>query len=118
MDKWLSSRLAVVKVTSDAQERFRRHGFSGLGYSIVFPELGADRAPAEGSDGRSARNRTNFPSSFLSPYQPQRLKFFRYPQRGRLIGFQGNFLCQHDVARDEAIFGYKAPANSRPTGVV
>jgi hypothetical protein len=41
MDKWLSSRLAVVKVTSEAQERFRRHGFSGLGYSIVFPEIGS-----------------------------------------------------------------------------
>jgi hypothetical protein len=40
-------------------------------------------------------------------------KVIRHRQRAPLVGFQGNLLRQHDVARDEIILRYEAPANPR-----
>ena len=39
-------------------------------------------------------------------------------QRIPLVGFQGNLLGQHDVARDEMIVRHEAPARSRQAGIV
>ena len=41
------------------------------------------------------------------------VKVIRHRQRAPLVGFQGNLLRQHDVARDEIILRYEAPANPR-----
>jgi len=45
-------------------------------------------------------------------------KTIRYRQRTALVGFQGNLLGQHDVARDEMIVRHEAPARSRLASVV
>jgi hypothetical protein len=47
-----------------------------------------------------------------------RRKIVRSRQRAALVGFQGNLLGQHDVARDEMIFRHEAPALSRQAGIV
>jgi hypothetical protein len=45
-------------------------------------------------------------------------KAFRHRQGSPLIGFQGNLLCQHDIASDEIVLGHKTPTNSRAAGIV
>lgn len=45
-------------------------------------------------------------------------KVICHRQRTALVGFQGNLLGQYDVARDEVIVGYEAPARLRPASVV
>ena len=45
-------------------------------------------------------------------------KFFRHSQCAKLVGLQGNFLCQHDVACDEVDIGHKTPTGTRPAGAV
>ena len=47
-----------------------------------------------------------------------RRKFVSHRQRAPLVRFQGDFLGQHDVARDERIFEHKAPAQSPQTGII
>src|SRR5258708_10769399 len=47
-----------------------------------------------------------------------RKKFVRHRERVTLVGFQRNFLCQHDVACDEVTFGHKAPTNTLTAGAV
>jgi hypothetical protein len=43
---------------------------------------------------------------------------FRHRQRSPLVGFQGNLLCQHDVARDKRSVGHETPASSREAGLI
>jgi hypothetical protein len=45
-------------------------------------------------------------------------KAIRHRQRAALVGFQGYLLGQHDVARDEMIVRYEAPARSRLASIV
>ena len=45
-------------------------------------------------------------------------KVICHRQHTALVGFQGNLLGQHDVARDEVIVRYEAPARLRPASVV
>lgn len=45
-------------------------------------------------------------------------KVIRHRQRAALVGLQGNLLGQHDVARNEVIVRYEAPARLRPASVV
>jgi hypothetical protein len=46
------------------------------------------------------------------------LKPMCHRQRGPLIGFQSDLLGQHDVARDEMVLGYEAPAGPRSAAIV
>jgi hypothetical protein len=44
--------------------------------------------------------------------------FVRHGQCAMLVGLQGNFLCQHDVACDQIAFRHKAPTNTWKAGAV
>ena len=50
--------------------------------------------------------------------EPSRHKVFRNRHGCHLVSFQGNLLCQHNVARDETVLGNETPACSRPAGMV
>jgi hypothetical protein len=58
------------------------------------------------------------PRSRIGLAELSRRKVIRHRQRAALVGFQGNLLGQHDVARDKMIVRYEAPARSRPASVV
>ncbi len=45
-------------------------------------------------------------------------KLFCQNQCAKFVGFQCNFLCQHDIASDEISVGYKAPTDARPASVI
>ncbi len=45
-------------------------------------------------------------------------KFVRHGQRATLVGFQRNFLRQHDISGDKVTFGRKAPTKTRTAGAV
>jgi hypothetical protein len=58
------------------------------------------------------------PTSRLAPDLSMRKKFVRQRQRTPLVGFQGNLLGQHNVARDQMIARQEAPARSRQGRIV
>ena len=57
-------------------------------------------------------------STWSSGSRSSRRKFVSHRQRAPLVRFHGNFLGQHDVARDERVFEYEAPARSPQAGIV